>query len=330
MSEVLRNVSLFLHSFFTTLWIYIYQLTRPLIKATLRRTTGLCELQRICYCEPPGAHRIIGVEQSLLATKNEKLKKLVEFLNRAATEKKFSEDSLSIIINNAVQGIYSIKGIRPEVHQPFGKSLGPCISIIWGFNQLLDDIESLKNVKYDAENSEHEKKLLELWSHLMPGKELESRVSNAWKDLGFQGDDPKTDFRGMGMLGLENLLYFAKNCSGTALHVLSHSHHPNYGYSLAIVGINLTHMSYTLWKDGAAKTHIYNLCHKPNIYQPDMNHFHRFYCYLFFEFDKFWLAEKPASIMEFSRVRNLFEKQIRSVLSDYSCILKLNFLVEDI
>ena len=61
-----------------------------------------------------------------------------------------------------------------------------------------------------------------------------------------------------------------------------------------------------------------------------MNHFHRFYCYLFFEFDKFWLAEKPASIMEFSRVRNLFEKQIRSVLSDYSCILKLNFLVEDI
>jgi len=208
--------------------------------------------------------------------------------------------------------------------------LGPCVSIIWGLNQLLDDIESLKQTKYNSEDAEHERKLLELWSHLMPGKVLESRVNSLWKDLGFQGDDPKTDFRGMGLLGLENLLYFAKNFPGTALHVLSHSHHPNYGYSYAIVGINLTHMSYTLWKDGTAKTHIYNLCHKPNVYQPDMNHFHRFYCYLFFEFDKFWLAEKPASIMEFSRVRNMFEKQIRSTLADHTCILKLNFLVEDI
>jgi len=40
----------------------------------------------------------------------------------------------------------------------------------------------------------------------MPGRKLESRVSSNWKDLGFQGEDPKTDFRGMGLLGLENLL----------------------------------------------------------------------------------------------------------------------------
>lgn len=96
------------------------------------------------------------------------------------------------------------------------------------------------------------------------------------------------------------------------------------------MGINLTHMSYTLWKDGTAKTHIYNLCHKPFVYQPDMSHFHRFYCYLFFEFDKFWLAEKPASIMEFSRIRKIFENQIRLALADHTCTLKLNFLVEDI
>lgn len=84
--------------------------------------------------------------------------------------------------------------------------MGPCISIIWGFNQLLDEIESLKKIKYDSENTEHESKLLELWNHLMPNQVLESRVSSLWKDLGFQGDDPKTDFRGMGLLGLENLL----------------------------------------------------------------------------------------------------------------------------
>lgn len=141
MSEVFRNVSRVLHSIFITLYIYAYQLTRPLIKWTLHRTTGLCELQRICYCEPPGARRILGVgkdlnnhfrlnknqilcvilnitEHSILASKNVKMKKLIEFLNRATAEKKLTENNQSVIVNNAVQAIYSIKGIRPEVHQP--------------------------------------------------------------------------------------------------------------------------------------------------------------------------------------------------------------------
>ena len=39
----------------------------------------------------------------------------------------------------------------------------------------------------------------------MPKRKLESRISDSWKDIGFQGDDPSTDFRGMGFLGLLNL-----------------------------------------------------------------------------------------------------------------------------
>ena len=59
--QTLRNLTDVLRSFLSTLYIYMYQLTRPLIKWTLHRTTGLCELQRICYCEPAGACRILGV-----------------------------------------------------------------------------------------------------------------------------------------------------------------------------------------------------------------------------------------------------------------------------
>jgi len=36
-----------------------------------------------------------------------------------------------------------------------------------------------------------------------------------------------------------------------------------------------------------------------------MRHFHHFYCYLFVEFDKFWLSEKPRDVMEFNRIRFL-------------------------
>eukprot|EP00494_Astrolonche_serrata_P000061 UN00061 len=32
-----------------------------------------------------------------------------------------------------------------------------------------------------------------------------------WKDIGFQGNDPTTDFRGMGMHALACLTYLAKN-----------------------------------------------------------------------------------------------------------------------
>lgn len=34
----------------------------------------------------------------------------------------------------------------------------------------------------------------------MPTKKLKARISKQWADIGFQGDDPKTDFRGMGIL----------------------------------------------------------------------------------------------------------------------------------
>lgn len=48
---------------------------------------------------------------------------------------------------------------------------------------------------------------LQLWDLLMPTVKLESRITKQWGDIGFQGDDPKTDFRGMGLLGLINLVW---------------------------------------------------------------------------------------------------------------------------
>lgn len=46
----------------------------------------------------------------------------------------------------------------------------------------------------------------QLWEILMPDEKLESRKSKQWSIVGFQGEDPMTDFRGMGILGLNQLL----------------------------------------------------------------------------------------------------------------------------
>ena len=42
-------------------WNLIAWYLRPLFKWLLRKTTRLCEMQRICYGQPAGALRSIGV-----------------------------------------------------------------------------------------------------------------------------------------------------------------------------------------------------------------------------------------------------------------------------
>lgn len=187
-------------------------------------------------------------------------------------------------------------------------------------------IENLRITQYDSDDLLHEKKLLDLWNLLMPDNQLENRITKQWQTIGFQGEDPKTDFRGMGTLGLENLLYFAKEYNGAARHVLLHSQHPQHGYTFAIVGINLTSLAYKLYKSGIAKTHFYNFV-KGSM---NINHFHKFYCYLFFEFDRFWVDSKPHSIMDFPIIHERFQNNIENLLSDPNAIFKMNLLIEDI
>ncbi|XP_030896441.1 ELMO domain-containing protein 1 [Leptonychotes weddellii] len=170
-----------------------------------------------------------------------------------------------------------------------------------------------------------------LWKFLKPNTPLESRISKQWCEIGFQGDDPKTDFRGMGLLGLYNLQYFAERDAVAAQQVLSDSLHPKcrditkeeiskfskaewekkrmdkaIGYSFAIVGINITDLAYNLLVSGALKTHFYNIAPEA----PTLSHFQQTFCYLMHEFHKFWIEEDPMDIMEFNRVREKFRKRI--------------------
>lgn len=76
--------------------------------------------------------------------------------------------------------------------------------MIRGYN--LAKIRFARTSKYDKKNDEHEEKLQKLWSTLKPDEELAERLTKKWIDIGFQGADPATDFRGSGILGLDQLL----------------------------------------------------------------------------------------------------------------------------
>lgn len=297
---------------------------RPLMKWFLRKTTRLCELQRVCYGEKPGATRSLGVEKSLLQSRSGDIKNLIVFLDSVSDGRKFTGTNKDNVVQYSIYVVLRVKRINPQIHPQFSKSFAKCIEHIWGYRQLTQEVEALRTTPYDADNEDHESKLLTLWKLLMPSVQLESRVTKQWQEIGFQGDDPKTDFRGMGLLGLENLVYFAQEYPGPASHVLSHSHHPQYGYAFAVVGINLTSMAYHLLKDGSAKTHVYNVSRD----LPSMKVFHQFYCYLFYEFDRFWIEAKPRNVMDFSYIKEKFENRIRISLANPTSAFRINIAID--
>uniref|UniRef100_A0A3Q3ICZ4 ELMO domain-containing protein n=1 Tax=Monopterus albus TaxID=43700 RepID=A0A3Q3ICZ4_MONAL len=274
------------------IWQYVCtSFLRYWVKWLFRHLTGKCELQRICSGHKPGATRT----------------------TKAALET--SKDNLEQCVNQ----IMKEKNVKPQNDPLFKGSLHICLLQITGYSSLFISVEDLRKEVFSSENPEHEAMLLKLWDLLMPTVKLESRITKQWGDIGFQGDDPKTDFRGMGMLGLINLVFFSENYTEEARQVLSHANHPKLGYSYAIVGINLTEMAYSLLKSGALKPHFYNTV----LGTPELRHFHQLYCYLAYEFDKFWVAEEPESIMLFNQYREKFHNIVKTHLQDPDVSLAL-------
>lgn len=294
---------------FGYIWQYFYSsFLRFWLKWFLRHVTGKCELQRICAGCKHGALRTTQIEYSLKSSKNKVLQESVNV----------KEDD----VWHCVAQIMRHKNISEQKDPTFKVNLQQCLMQISGYNTLFDAVEDLRKEVFDSENEDHEKMLLKLWELLMPSEKLESRITKQWGNIGFQGDDPKTDFRGMGMLGLVNLVFFSENYTDAARQVLSHANHPKLGYSYAIVGINLTEMAYSLLRSGALKTHFYNTVAG----KPEMQNFHQLYCYLAYEFDKFWVDEEPESIMEFNIYREKFHDKVKVYLQepDVTLILKVD------
>lgn len=268
------------------------------------------------------------VEKSLNLSRRPQIKHLVHCLKEITSQP--IEEALiqEEIIDRAVSTIINAKKINTKCHPGFGRGVGRCVEAIYGYRRLVTVVDEMRLVKYDSSNPIHESKLMELWENLMPDTKLEARITKQWQDIGFQGDDPSTDFRGMGLLGLENILFFTKEYPNSARHLLSHSQHPSYGYTLAVVAINISHMAWKLLENGKAKSHFFNIS---KIYgYSTVENFHQFFCYLLYEFDKLWITSKPANLMEFNNVQVKFEKAIVSHAEKENCLFKMNLSVENV
>ncbi|TNM85264.1 hypothetical protein fugu_009442 [Takifugu bimaculatus] len=279
------------------------------LKFVIRKFTGRCELQRICYNNKHGARRTLKIESSLRYSKNQLL-----------------QSALSVPpdkVEKTVEDIMTLKKINPDTNPQLGISLQGSLLQIAGYRNLVAEVEKFRREAYDCENVKHEEMLMK------------------WCEIGFQGNDPKTDFRGMGLLGLLNLLYFAEHDKATALQMLNDSLQPKrndvindeqknldktIGFSFAIVGINITDLAYSLLVGGALKTHLYNVAPE----MASLQHFQQTFCYLMQEFHGFWIEEDPSDIMEFNRVRSKFHRKILRQLKNLDMALCPHFTASDL
>lgn len=173
-----------------------YAYARPIIKWFLHRFTRLCELQRICYGCESGAPRKKAVEESLNLSRQPSIKSLIVKLNESITAKDSSHEFHDYMVPYAVSVILTTKQIKAKIHPDFAPALATCIETIWSYRRLCADIEEIRRTAFDSDNDDHERKLMKLWHLLMPTQPLEARITKQWQDIGFQGDNPMSDFRG--------------------------------------------------------------------------------------------------------------------------------------
>jgi len=136
-------------------------------------------------------------------------------------------------------------------------------------------------------------------------------VSEQWKTIGFQGTDPSTDFRGMGVLGLDNLLYFAEAYSEVWRKIVTiQAERKERDYPVAVAGINVTQMMYDIFKINQQED-------SGTVYSVLFDHpksFHEIYVTVLRVLDNTW-DEMNASYMDFPKVIAAVKKQISDVLA---------------
>ncbi|OZC08334.1 ELMO/CED-12 family protein [Onchocerca flexuosa] len=281
---------------FINLYQYICSIFYRLLRITLNwfmlMVTGKTKLERILTWNVDNRGQITAEVEKLIDEKE--LPAMPRFWKAGQEDKLATE-----IIRECCSEINN------ELFEEMKNVLKRSLSQIRGYQELCDHVEKMCKEKYDPENETHEKRLLKLWELLMPTEDLEDRITDQWQKIGFQGRDPSTDFRGMGILSLEQLIFLAQYDVAHAQSILSLSNHPLYGFPMAITGINLTALVRRLLYSDALKMHFYNTVRGT----PTIDNFHHVFCQVFKLFCAFWTKRKP-ELIHFNNIKDDFEAQL--------------------
>ncbi|XP_038875760.1 ELMO domain-containing protein A-like isoform X1 [Benincasa hispida] len=171
------------------------------------------------------------------------------------------------------------------------------------------------DIAYDSSILEHQEALRTLWNVAFPEEELRGLISEQWKEMGWQGKDPSTDFRGGGFISLENLLYFARNFPKSFQDLLRKQEGDRslWEYPFAVAGVNITFMLIQMLDLEAVKPRTLVGATFLKFLAENDSAFDLLYCITFKLMDHEWLA-MHASYMDFNTVMKATRRQLEKEL----------------
>ncbi|GMY10062.1 ELMO domain-containing protein B isoform X1 [Fagus crenata] len=182
--------------------------------------------------------------------------------------------------------------------------------------QRLQRLQERIHVPFDETRPDHQEALRALWHAAFPNIALKGLISEQWKEMGWQGPNPSTDFRGCGFISLENLLFFARTYPAS-FHRLLFKQEGNravWEYPFAVAGINVTFMLIRMLDLSSVRPRCLPGINFVKLLGEDEEAFDVLYSIAFEMMDAQWLAMR-ASYMEFNEVLQVTRTQLERELS---------------
>ncbi|KAL3632317.1 hypothetical protein CASFOL_025301 [Castilleja foliolosa] len=177
--------------------------------------------------------------------------------------------------------------------------------------EKLQKLQGRLGVPFDETRIDHQKALQALWDAAFPNVKLQGLVSEQWKDMGWQGTNPSTDFRGCGYISLENLLFFARTYPAAFHRLLlkEDGERAKWEYPFAAAGVNVSFMLIQMLDLHSEKPRCLPGFNFVKLLGEDEDAFDILYCVAFAMMDAQWLA-MHASYMEFNEVLQITRRQL--------------------
>ncbi|XP_015880576.3 uncharacterized protein LOC107416581 isoform X2 [Ziziphus jujuba] len=181
--------------------------------------------------------------------------------------------------------------------------------------QRLQRLQERLQVPFDETRPDHQESLRALWYAAYPDIPLKGLISEQWKEMGWQGPNPSTDFRGCGFISLENLLFFARTYPASFRRLLfkQEGDRATWEYPFAVAGINVSFMLIRMLELYMAKPKCLPGINFVRLLG-DEEAFDVLYCIAFELMDAQWLAMQ-ASYMEFNEVLQVTRTQLERELA---------------
>ncbi|CDW79344.1 elmo domain-containing protein 3-like [Stylonychia lemnae] len=199
---------------------------------------------------------------------------------------------------------------QQQQNQGFFQKLANCFTSSKFSNPQLESekdlILGLTLLKLETSLAEHEIIIKSIYRKLLPNDQNCRTIGAHWGNIGFQGNDPKTDLRGGGMLGILNLLYFVDKLPKTSILILKHSQIQQSEFPMAVKMLEMTVIIIKLLKQSKLTA----LCNQEHSVIETVN---KLFCAAFLMFMETYISRK-CNITNVDELNKQVEAELRGNL----------------